>query len=317
MNFSDFWSSPDTSHKIYFLNGKEPFYKYLIKNLLVKALKDHEFVFVTTDLESEEFYEKTESADLIPHPKLFYIDNSSGDLSSHKYFWEGVQNSGPESRYIISDPGKGVPKEVRAFEIECDGVKDNPRDVGKFVTEYSKKLGLFIEPKNIPVFHYLYKNNLFAIYTELRKCKIWSEETGKVEVDYTALKHLLSPSAEKDTFQLSTNFLHRRLKPTLNDIADTSEHDILLHVFNVFKGAEKVLVYKSARAAGISDVDISSEFEINIHYLNFTVKPLEKLWGVDELKNLLLDLESLNFKSKSSSFPATQGLVHATMKYCR
>jgi len=316
MKAEEFLSNPDLNHKVFLLNGDEFFYKYALKNVIFSGFKGYEFVYTNSECDSSELYEAIDSSDLIPHPKVVYVDNSHGDLSKHKYFWDNVAASSEDVRHIVTDCKK-VPDGLDVLQVECSKLKDNQKDIGKFVTDYSRKLGIVIDPKNVPMFHYLYRNNLFVIYNELKKCRIWAEENKTVEVDFGILKQLLSPSCEKDVFQFSTNFLNRRLKACLSSLPEIIDHEAPLHIFNIFKGAEKILLYKYAIQEKISEQDFLTEYAINFYYLNYTIKPMDKIWSRQELVDLLLELENINSKIKTFNYPGLKGVSNLVLKYCR
>lgn len=313
MEFADFYAKPKLDFKVFALNGDEEYFKFLAKVILVKSFKNLELNYV--DSEDEDFYSKIEGNDLIPHPKIFYIDNASGHLSKLKYFWKYVKDSPEDSRYIINGLNSKAKEDIDVLEIKCSKIKDSPREVGKFVSDMVKSLQLAIPVTDLPYFHNHYRNNLFSIFNELKKCQLWADYKGSRYMDAEVLKGILSPSLDKDPFAFSNAFLQRRLKaaipiaPTLNDMP--------LQMGSVFSGAEKLLVVKCARRSGMGDAEIEKAFELNHYYFTYTIKPMEKLWAEKELKLLLVDIEALNRKMRSFNFPVTKNVIQLIFKYCR
>lgn len=313
MEFSEFLAKPKFDSKVFALNGDEDYFKFLAKNILAKNFKELELNFV--DSEDESFYEKIEGNDLIPHPKLFYIDNSSANLNKHKYFWKYVKDSPADTRYVINNLKDKAKEDIEVLEIKCAKIKDSAREVGKFVSDMVKKLQLAIPVTDQPFFYNQYRNNLFTIYSELKKCQLWADHTGTRYMDVKTLREILSPPLEKDPFAFSNAFLHRKMKQAIALVP--SLYELPLQLGSVFASAEKLLVVKSARRSGMGDTDIESTYELNHYYFTYTIKPMEKLWSENELKALLVDIETLNTKQRSFNFPVSKNVIQLILKYCR
>ena len=311
MEFNEFKSKPKFDAKVFILNGEEDFFKYLTRTIIQKKFADSDKVYANTEMDTAEFYERIEPNEIIPQPKVIYVDNTEGELSKFKGFWSAVRTSDKDVRYILNScKAKEIPEDVATVEIVCPKIKDNAREVGAFVGEMVSALGLVIDPKNVPFFFHLYRNNLFLIYNELKKCQWYAEHTGQRELTYPVLKKILSPASQKDVFALSTNFMKRKLKACFLDLEDIPETEVPLHLFNIFKAAERLLVYKTATANGMS-------YDFNQFFVKYTLKEQTTLWNVSELRDLMLVIEAVLLKTKSFNYPAGKCIVNLVLHYCR
>lgn len=316
MNFFDFQKKPNLAGKVYLLNGDEDLFKFLAKDILAKSFADLELTYVDSELEPSEFYEKIESLDLIPHPKLFYINNTSGNLSKQKQFWNYVSDAPQDTRYIINQlSSKQVEEGVETVEVLCEKVRDNQKEVGKIVHELLKSVGLAISPTDVPLFYALYKNNLFAIYQELQKCKVYAQSLKCAYLDTPELRKILSPPTDKDPFIFANAFMARKLKTVLLNLPDASE--FVPQFGNVFATAEKILVYKSAKSLKQTDDQVIKNYEFNQYYFKYTVQNLEKSWSVSELRQLMLEIEDVNLKIRRFNFPVKEAILNFAFRYCR
>lgn len=312
----DFIKKTSFKSKVFVLNGEDDYFKYTARKLIQDGLKIP-LTYVDTSEKPTAFYTKIDSFDLIPEPKLFYLNNADEDLSKQKFFWNYVKESPKDSRYIINTlKMKEVPEGVDVLEVECEKIKDSAREVAKFVTEMFTHAMLVVDPKDLGYFYYLYRNDLFAIFNEIQKCKLWAKEKGRVSITYSDMQNILSPISRGDVFGFANNFIQRRLSLSLKEIEDLTDNDVLPYSFNLFKAAEKILAYKSAVRAGLSEDEIIKGLEINMYYLKYTLKTIESMWKERELKNLLIALENINFKIKSFNFPCAKAIVTLTLKYC-
>ena len=317
MTIHDFLKKPSLKSKVFVLNGEDDYFKYCAKKVLQAGFKIP-LTYADTSDASTSFYTKIDSFDLMPEPKLFYLNNVEEDLKKHKFFWNYVKDSPPDSRYIVNTlKMKEIPEGFDVLEIECDKVKDNVRDVSKFVTEMLSRVALIVDAKDLGYFYHLYRNDLYTIFNEIQKCKLWASATGNVSLTYADMQNILSPTAHKDVFGFTNSFMQRRLKNSLLEIEDLDDNDVLPYSFNLFKAGEKVLAYKSALRDGLSDDEIIKGLEINIYHFRYVLKAIEPLWKERELKLLLVALENINFKIKSFNFPCAQAIVTLTLKYCR
>jgi len=318
MEFAEFKQKPKFDAKVFILNGDEGFYKFLARSLIQKKFADADRVYANTEMDPADFYERIEPNEIIPQPKVIYVDNSEGDLSKFKGFWSAVRVSDKDVRYIINDcKEKEVPEGLSSVEIKCSKPKDNARDVGAFVEEMAQALNVVIDRKNIPYFYFLYRNNLFSIYNELKKCQLFADASGQRELPYSVLKKVLSPASEKDVFALSTNFMKRKLKACFLDLEEISESEMGLHLYNIFKAAERNLVYKMATANGMSDADVVSAYEFNQFFVKYTLKEQSSLWTEAELRDVMLVIESVLLRTKSFNYPAGKCIVNLVLHYCR
>lgn len=318
MDIQEFKSKPKFDAKVFVLNGNENFFKFLARTTIQKKFPEAERMFADTEMDPATFYDKVEPNEIIPQPKIIYVDNTEGDLTKFKGFWSAVRSSDKDIRYIVNEfKMKEVPDDIAAMEIVCSKIKDQPKEVGAFVEELIQAFGLVIDRKNLPYFHYLYRNNLFVIYNELKKCQILAEKTGQVELSFATLKKVLSPASEKDVFSLSTNFMKRKIKACFLDLEDTPESEMPLHLFNIFKAAERVLVYKSATANGMSDAEIVSAYDFNPYFVKYTLKEQVASWSEDELRDVLFVIEAVLLKTKSFNYPVGKCMMNLILHYCR
>ena len=315
MNSHDFVKNPSLKPKVYVLNGDDEYFKHSVKVSLQDA---HKIPLTYVDASEPDFYTKIDTLDLMPEPKLFFLNNSSGGLEKQKFFWNYVKDSPKDSRYIISNfKIKDVPEGVTSLEVECEKVKDSARDVIKVVNEMLTQATLVLDAKDVAYFYYLYRNDLFASFNEIQKCKLWAKSTGVITLTFKDLQGILSPITHSDVFGFVNNFTYRRLKACLSEISELEDNDVLPYTFNLFKSTEKILAYKSARRAGLTDDEFIKGLELNIYYFKYTLKLIEPLWKESELRSLLIALENINYKIKSFNFPCTKAIVALTLKYCR
>jgi len=293
------------------LNGEEDFFKFQVKRTIEQKLK-LPTTYVDSEESSDEFYSKIESFDLFSEPKLFYINNQSGNLKKHKYFWKYVEES-KDSKYIINSEKK-VPEGV--LEIKCDKIKESAaREVIKFIEQILQEANLSVQRGNFPFFYALYKSDLFQIYNEIQKCKAWADSEGKRELTYPELKSILSPAANKNVFDFINYFRKRKLKPAVAALEGVGDSDILLYSYHLFRLFDHVLAYKSAKRLKLNDQEIIRGLDINIYYLRYTLQESNSLWKESELKELMMILERVNLKIKSFNFPSAKAILSLTFKY--
>jgi DNA polymerase III delta subunit len=315
MNFSEFKDQDNFDFKVYVLNGEEELYKVLAKEKIRDSFKTLEIDYVDSELEVSEFYSKIDSSDLFPHPKLFYINNTSNNLSKQKQFWSYVKSSDSESIYIINSLKEKVPTEIKSIEIKCDKIKDSQKDVCKAVGEIAQSLGIAISVTDLPIFYSLYKNNLFAIYQELKKCKTYLDSKKTSYLESKDIFKIVSPALEKDPFIFANNFMHRKLKSCIANLPN--ESDFIPQFGNIFNTAEKILVYKSAKLSKMSDDEICKKYEINPFYLKYNLLSVEKMWSVKELSELMIEIESINCKIRRFNFTVKEAILNLVFQYCK
>ncbi len=157
MNFQEFKANPKFDAKVIALNGDEAFFKFMSKTIILKVFPEADKVYVDTEMDAGEFYEKVEPNEIIPQPKIIYVDSSEVELSKFKSFWSTVRTSDKDIKYILNEcKAKDIPKDIPSLEITCSRMKDSPREIGVFVEELIYSLGLIIDRKNVPYFHHLY-----------------------------------------------------------------------------------------------------------------------------------------------------------------
>lgn len=310
MRYLEFLKSSNLKSHVFILNGDEYYFKHKIKNHIKKTV-NLPITYVDAELGSDDFYSKIETMELFPEPKIFYIDNESGNLKKHKFFWKNLDK---DSKYIINNLKK-IPD--NAVEIKCDKIKDNAREVTKFVNSLFQELCLVTDARNLPLFYALYKNDLFTIYHEISKCKYWAEANDKVEITYPEIKKIVSPIQEKNIFEFVNFFRLRKLKGAVTLLKGIKDDEMLLYSYHLFRALDHVLGYKSAKKMGEADSEIIKGLEINIYYLKYNLQQIAHLWNEEELKTLLIILEDLNLKIRTLNFPASKAIMNITLKYCR
>jgi len=315
MNFFEFKDLKKLDYKAYILNGDEDLFKLLSKNKIVSHNLDYDFVYVDSDLEISDFYSNIESSDLFSSPKIFYVNNINGGLSKQKQFWNYVSNSTDNCIYIVNYLKEKIPETVNYLEIKCEKIKDSQKEVSKITSELAKEIEIVVSPTDLPIFYAFYKNNLFSIYQELKKCKIYANANKTSYLDTKEILKIISPSLEKDPFLFANNFMQRKLKICLANLPKDS--DFIPQFGNIFNIADKLLVYKSCKSLKLNDEKISKDYDINLFYLKYNLIPIEKIWDATELNQLMLEIENINYKIRRFNFTVNEAILNLVLKYCR
>lgn len=307
MRFADFLNSPDVSGKLFLCVGDEGHFHSKIRALFVKKFPKLKVQNVEADDEPVDFYAQVEAEDLFSDPKLVFINNSTGDLSTKKLFEQCVKSSTTAKYVVFGDDFKTSLPNVK---IECAKVKDNLKEVLPYVRQIISDADLTLSPKDIHVFHYLYRNDLQTIFNEVQKIKLLNNTLQKIILNFKDIENVLSPSEHVDIFKFSNNFMSRNLRGSLNSLP---EDDFLPHIGNIFSVAEKLYTSKKSN---LPDEQIIKNYKFNNYYYLHNIKPLLSLWSEGELRNLIGEMNAIRLKLKESKLPIKLTLKNCVFKYC-
>jgi len=307
MRIADFLHSPDLSGKLYLCIGDENYFHSKVRALFVQKFPKLKIQNVEADEEPLDFYAQIESDNLFSDPKLVFINNASGDLSSKKLFEQHVKSSTSAKYVVFGDDVKTAQPNVK---IECGKVKDNPKEILGYVKQMVSEAGINLMPKDMEVFYFLYRNDLQTIYNEIQKIQLLNNSMQKMILEFSDITNVLSPSEHLDVFKFSNNFMKRNMKGALNSLP---EDDFLPHIGNIFSIAEKLYISKKSN---LPDDEIIKNYKFNNYYYLHSIKPLLNLWSEGELKNLLGEMNGFRLKLKESKLPMKLTLKNCIFKYC-
>ncbi|GEM_PF-1320853 len=284
----------------YLLSGNKNFLEENLSEISKNITDADENIFYADEIDEEEYYTAIFTMPLFTSEKLIVVKN----IDKHKKPSELFEKSASSEFTIIflsesTNIDKKIPKHiVDNYKIIKETRKTKPNVINEIISLFSSR-GFKISRNTAEEIYALTNNDLSIVKNELEKVDIYYKYK-KFEKEEDIL-NIVSSSRNESVFVFIDRYCEKNYKQAmshLNKLINAGENlDILYHM--LFKRISKIYLYK-----------INPSLVTEQTFIMSKIKSSAKIWGENELSEVINLFCEIDFKSKSGYRDNTRGLMN-------